>query len=139
MRIEKLEDSVSFPLELGPQTSGLTLVPDEVLARAHEGKLWHLLSWRDDCNDRSGLYYKKKAIVIDLKKINGMTVWIMRPAKGAGWVGLDASLAENEKNVVLLESPRFNDEAVIWLFRNKDLIENLFGTKIEVKDLGSDY
>ena len=138
MRIECLEESVSLPLELGPESKTVSAVPEELLAAVAAGKIWHLFGWRDDRSNWAVFYRKKQFVAIELSTLKSLELEIMRPAKGCGWVGLDAVVANNCR-VPLLQALRFDQEAVIWLLDKKSRIEGLFGKEIKVFDIGSDY
>jgi hypothetical protein len=139
MRIETISETVSLPLELAPVPAFSHTVPAQVREHITRGRLWHLFAWSDERSNTFGLAHKGKAIALGRKALGGLAIEVMRPAKGRGWVVLEANTQETQGPVPLLQSTYFSSEAMMWLLQHKSQIEALTGCSMAVNDRGSDY
>lgn len=137
--LEILEESVSFPFELAPGTASYSGVPDSVLELSAHVKPWHLVGWHDETSNTIGLAKKHQSVVVDRAGITSLSVSFMRPAKGRGWVSLEAKSKEGIATVVLLQTLIYSNEALEWLQAKQKMLESLFGYPLAFDDYGSDY
>ncbi len=69
-------------------------------------KPWHLVGWHDETSNTIGLAKKHQSVVVDRAGITSLSVSFMRPAKGRGWVSLEAkSKEDNETQTFATASP----------------------------------
>lgn len=139
MRIETLSFSTSFPLALSLSAPACHNFPAEVKQHVQSGKLWHLIGWNDKRSNTFGFAHKGKTVAIGCKELLGLAIEIMYPAKGQGWVSLEAKVESQRLPVSLLESMQFSSLAVEWLFEHKVQLEALAGWPVTINDRGSDY
>ena len=139
MRIETLSLSTSFPLALSSSAPACHNIPAEVKQQVQTGKLWHLVGWYDEQSNTFGFAHKGKTVVIGCKELLGLAIEIMHPAKGQGWVSLEATVESQRPPVSLLESMQFSSLAAEWLFEHKAQLEALAGCPVTINDRGSDY
>ena len=137
--IDVLDESVAFPLEL-PSTPGHHMgAPTAVIDRTGDLKHWSLVAWNDDVSATVGIARNRSLLVLDRAGIDWLSINFMRPAKGAGWVALQAKLKNQRVPLTLLESRVFREDALAWLLDRKSRIEALFCCEISVCDGGADY
>jgi hypothetical protein len=139
MHIETISETVGLPLELAPPPAFSHALPTKARMHVASGRLWHLVAWSDEQSNTFGLAHKGNAIALSLKALDELTIEIMRPAKGHGWVALEAITQEAHAPVTLLQSMHFNSEALVWLLQHKSQIEALAKCSVVVNDRGSDY
>jgi hypothetical protein len=138
-RVEVLERSVAFPLELNPTVGRHVGVPLEVLNRCAQIKPWFLVAWNDDVSRTIGLAHKTHVVVLQRDKVLELVVNFMRPAKGRGFVDLDVSLQNQRSWLNLLHARFFREDAVDWVTAKKSQIESIFCVPVTIFDRGSDY
>lgn len=139
MLIETLSRSTSFPLSLSAAAPACHTLPAEVEQHVSTGRPWHLVAWHDEHSGLIGFCHKGKAVSVAYGEFLGLAVEIMHPAKGKGWVSLEAKAESHRPPVSLLESLRFSSPAVEWLLEHKAQLESLAGCQLTVNDRGFDY
>lgn len=97
-----------------------------------------LVCWSDARSNTVGIARSNKVIVVERSRIRGLSIDFMRPAKGRGWVSLEADL-NGRTRAVLLQALTFKQEGIDWLLARRNQIESVFGMKLGVADHGSDY
>ena len=135
--IATLEEHLGFPLQLCAGRNAA--VPAEVAAYVSAAEAWHLIAWHDQATGVAGLTYKGEMVLLDRSKLESLSAEFMRPAKGRGWVALEAKLSNQPVPVPLLQCMYFNEAAVAWLVQRQQQFERLFGRELQVNDHGSDY
>jgi hypothetical protein len=138
MHIETIETIVSLPVAL-QEPAETVAVPPEVEVQAKQGKLWHLLAWKDIEGGTCGFYRNKIGVVLPLGNIQAAIINVMKPAKGKGYVALDVWLQNGDRAVSVFEAGVYNPDAFLWFLSQKSKFEEILGQPIEVRDLGSDY
>jgi hypothetical protein len=138
-RIETIEESVALPLALGPSAERDIPLPTRVVFHIVHSKLWHLIGWSDEASNSCGLWHKGMAIMLARDRLTGLAIDLVRPAKGRGWVALEARLSNSSAPVTLLQSELFDPKALIWLQQHQAKLVDVFGCAIATCDRGSDY
>jgi hypothetical protein len=138
-RIKTIEESVALPLALGPSAERDIPLPMCVVFHIVHSKLWHLIGWSDEASNSCGLWHKGMAIMLARDRLTGLSVDLMHPAKGSGWVSLDARVSGQRAPVTLLQSVVFDPKALVWLQQHEAKLVEVFGQTIATNDRGSDY
>ena len=108
-----------------PTNTALTLLqpkdfvcntPEEVVAATKAGKPSDLIGWHDEGS--FGFYHKKKAVTIELSKLENAAVTYMTRAKGTGWIALEIEHKDKRGILPILESKAYKQEALGW-FKDK--------------------
>ena len=136
--IETLEQKVGLPFKIGPSASHVNSVPPSVTHHIAQGRLWHLVAWSDEESGTVGLWHKGSSILLHRGQLTGIAVMFMRPAKGSGWVALEAIVQAQPSTVSLLQTI-YNPDALAWLLQHQSQLSRVFGHDIAVYDGGSDY
>jgi hypothetical protein len=71
--------------------------------------------------------------------LTGLSIDLMHPAKGSGWVSLDARVSGQRAPVTLLQSAVFDPKALVWLQQHEAKLVEVFGQTVATNDRGSDY
>lgn len=137
-RIKTIDESVALPLALGPSAERDIPLPMGVVFHIVHSKLWHLIAWSDEASNSCGLWHKGMAIMLPRKNLTALVIDVMQPAKGQGWVALQARRSDLPVPITLLESAVFDSRAVDWLQQHQALLADVFGHAIATHDLGSD-
>lgn len=138
MRIEVLQEGVGLPLDLGPSATDEAPLAPILVDQIRQGRLWHLLLWSDDSSKTLGFWHKGRSIAFRRDEMDGFAIEFMRPAKGPGWVSLDARVRRAGQQPVL-QAQHFSADALAWLLQNYSRISRVCGCEIVVLDRGSDY
>jgi hypothetical protein len=138
MRLEILDESVSWPFSLVPR-SGSHRVPPSVVEFGATVKPWHLIGWNDGLSSTIGFTRKHQAVIVEGRQIVGLSICFMRRAKGPGFVSLEAKLQGESGQLVLLEVRHFDEVALNWLRGKAQQLESLFDAPITYDDFGADY
>jgi hypothetical protein len=138
-RIETIEENVALPLALGPAAERDIPLPMGVVFHIVHSKLWHLIAWSDEASNSCGLWHKGMAIMLPRDKLIELAIELMHPAKGGGWVALEARLSNRSMPVALLQSAAFDPHALAWLQQHQAKLVGVFGHAITTHDRGSDY
>ena len=138
-RIRTIEEHVALPLTLGPSAERDIPLPTCVVFHIVHSKLWHLIGWSDEASNSCGLWHKGMAIMLPRDNLIDLSVDLMHPAKGLGWVALEARLSNSSTPVTLLQSEVFDPKAWVWLQQHQPKLIDVFGCAIATRDLGSDY
>jgi len=138
-RVETIEENVALPLMLGPSAERDIPLPTCVVFHIVHSKLWHLIAWSDEASNSCGLWHKGMAIMLPRNNLIGLFVELMHPAKGQGWVALEARLGGRTASVALLQSAVFDPRALTWLQQHQAVLADVFGQAITSRDCGSDY
>jgi hypothetical protein len=138
-RIKTIDGNVALPLTLGASAERDIPLPMCVVFHIVHSKLWHLIAWSDEASNTCGLWHKGMAIALPRDKLAGITIELMHPAKGRGWVALEARLDGHMMPVSLLQSLAFDPRALAWLQDHEAPLAEVFGQAITQCDHGSDY
>lgn len=138
-RIKTIEEHVALPLALGPSAERDIPLPTAVVFHIVHSKLWHLIGWSDEASNSCGLWHKGMAIMLPRDSLIDLSIDLMHPAKGKGWVALDARLSGRTAPVTLLQSTAFDAQALVWLQQHEAKLVDVFGHAIAINDRGSDY
>ena len=138
-RIKTIDEGVALPLALGPSAERDIPLPMCVVFHIVHSKLWHLIAWADEASDSYGLWHKGMAIVLPRGSVAGLTIDLMRPAKGQGWVALETRRSDLSAPVTLLQSRVFDPHALAWLEQHQSPLSEVFGHAITKQDRGADY
>lgn len=138
-RIETLHENVGLPLKIGPSATAEAPLPPAVTDRIKQGRLWHLVVWSDDDSGTVGLWHQGRSIVFHRGELDGLSIDLMRQAKGSGWVALEAKVRGMQAPVTVLQTTSFSADALAWLLQHHVQISQVFGHDIAVCDRGSDY
>ena len=138
-RVETIEESVALPLVLGPSAERDIPLPTCVVFHIVHSKLWHLIAWSDEASNSCGLWHKGMAIMLPRNNLVDLSVELMHPAKGQGWVALEARLGNRSASIALLHSAVFDPRALAWLQQHQAVLAGVFGHAIGSRDCGSDY
>lgn len=138
-RIRTIEEHVALPLALGPSAERDIPLPTCVVFHIVHSKLWHLIGWSDEASNSCGLWHKGMAIMLPRGNLIDLWVDLVHPAKGNGWVALEARLSGQAAPVTLLQSAVFDPKALAWLQQRETMLADVFGRAIEIQDRGSDY
>ncbi|WP_299976194.1 hypothetical protein [uncultured Pseudoteredinibacter sp.] len=136
MKIITIDEKTKSPLELMQAQGYLWKAPEEIEAAAKGVKLWHLIGWHD--SSRFGFYKKKKAVTIELCKVEKLSINYMTRAKGMGWVALEVEYKGKGGVLPILESKIYKNEALDWFKEKIDLLQEATGLEIEVNNYGPD-
>ena len=137
--VETLATGTSIPLHIPAAMGGHSGVPFSVLQAAEHIQPTDLVCWRDGVSDTIGIARFNKAIVLAKKSVAGLTIDSMRPARGRGWVALEAKVQEQRAPITLLQSLFYSADAVDWLLARKERMESIFQLNVQVRDHGTDY
>ena len=137
-RFEILDADVDLPLEIPPAAGGHSSVPGSLADAMVDVQPGDLVCWSDARSNTVGVAKSNKVIVVEQSCVRGLSMDFMRPAKGRGWVSLEADL-DGRTSVVLLQALTFKQEGVDWLLTRRAQIESVFGVKLAVGDHGFDY
>jgi hypothetical protein len=138
-RIKTIEENVALPLALGPSAERDIPLPMGVVFHIVHSKLWHLIGWSDEASNSCGLWHKGMAIMLARDRLIDLSIDLMHPAKGKGWVALDARLSGQAARVTLLQSVVFDPKALLWLQQHEAKLVDVFGHAIVTNDRGCDY
>jgi hypothetical protein len=138
-RIKTIEENVALPLALGPSAERDIPLPTGVVFHIVHSKLWHLIGWSDEASNSCGLWHKGMAILLPRDRLIDLSIDLMHPAKGKGWVVLDARLSGQTAPIALLQSEAFDPKALAWLQQHEAKLVDVFGQAITISDHGSDY
>lgn len=138
-RIKTIEENVALPLALGPSAERDIPLPMSVVFHIVHSKLWHLIGWSDEASNSCGLWHKGMAILLPRDRLIDLSIDLMYPAKGKGWVALDARLSGRTAPITLLQSEAFDPKALGWLQQHEAKLVDVFGQAIVINDRGSDY
>ncbi|UXI04191.1 heparinase II/III-family protein [Photobacterium sp. TY1-4] len=136
MKIFTIDESTKNPLELTQVKGHLWKAPQEVEALAKNGKLWHLIGWHD--SKQFGFYHKRKAVTINLREVEIVSINYMTRAKGKGWVALEVKYHDNVGVYPILESKTYKKEALEWCMEKIEVLQEAIGLEIEVNNYGHD-
>ncbi|UIP26787.1 hypothetical protein [Photobacterium sp. TLY01] len=136
MKIITIDESTKNPLELMQVKGYLWKAPEEIEATAKEGKFWHLIGWHD--SNRFGFFHKKKAVTIELCKVEKVAINYMTRAKGMGWIALEVEYKNKGGSLSILESNTFKQEALDWFKEKTEVLQEAIGLEIEVNNYGLD-
>jgi hypothetical protein len=137
--VKTIEESVSLPLELGPSAERDIPLPAAVVFHIVHSKLWHLIAWSDPASNSCGLWLKGMAIALPRDRLTGLSIEMMRPAKGGGWVALEARLAARPVPVTLMQCVTFQETALAWLNEHRQRLASAFDCVVTDNDYGCDY
>ena len=137
--IKTIEENVALPLALGPSAERDIPLPTCVVFHIVHSKLWHLIAWSDEASNSCGLWHKGMAIMLPRNNLIDLAVDLMHPAKGQGWVALEARLSNLSAPVTLLQSEIFDPKACVWLQQHQAKLVDVFRCAIATHDRGSDY
>ena len=98
----------------------------------------HLLAWKEDSAGVAGLSQGPHITALDTADTAAIVIYFMRPAKGCGYVALEARTKQHNRSIKLLESQNYNEEAFNWLMEKRPLLESFFACEIVVHDDGYD-
>jgi len=139
VQTEVLATDPSIPLEIPPAIGGHSGIPSSVEAAMAGSPAEYLVAWSDNYSRTFGLAKGSKAIVLPWGDVRSLSLDVMRPAKGRGWVALEAIVGKSGANTTLLQSLTYSAEALHALQSKLPQIEALFNMKVVVRDHGSDY
>jgi len=139
-RMSILDDVPDLPLQFGPSAEIIkdvtAALPAGVLRFYQEAPALHLLAWNDD-SATMGLYRQGRLITFEQARLLGLTISVLLPAKGTGWLSLEAVLRGQEAPLALLEST-YSKAGMAWLEARLATFEAVFGVKPKFMAYGYD-
>jgi len=136
---ETLSGFNGLPLEIPAAMGGHSGVPTSVIEATVALDPGNLVCWSDDRSSTFGIARSNKVMVLERRNVTGLSIDFMRPAKGRGWVALEAKLKDQAAPTTLLQSLVYSEDAVTWLLSVREQLCSVFGVAVEVRDHGSDY
>ncbi|WP_296223651.1 hypothetical protein [Ralstonia sp. UBA689] len=126
------------PLRLSELAMLNVTLPPAVAAHVARGQWWHLVAWSDSESNTLGLWCRAAAVVFPTDRIWGFDIELLGAAKFSGFVRLDAALDGKRGGANMLES-HYKKHAEDWLLGKKSQLSEIFGHRIDVNYLGTDY
>ncbi len=140
-RMSILDDVPDLPLQFGPSAEIIedvtAALPAGVLRFYQDAPALHLLAWNDDDSATMGLYRQGRLITFECAYLLGLTISVLLPAKGTGWLSLEAVLRDQEAPLALLEST-YSKAGMAWLEARLATFEAVFGVKPKFLGYGYD-
>ena len=137
MKISTLETSVAVPFEFGSAVRLVDSCPPEVQRHVAQGKPWHLTAWIDETQGVAGFCHKGHCVAFPWPAARA-AIGSLRPAKGYGYVALEASPYQGP-SVMVFCSSKYSEPLLQWLTANRDSVSAICGCQAEIEDWGSDY